>query len=319
MDETTAVLDARAPRWRRPDWFWIAVSAAIAVGVAVIVMVVLASGARDATTAGDPADARAAALGGAASAGLAAAIEQGDALAASTSAAQLADPTAYSDLLGALAAARSVQAAGTGQAEPARSNLADAIDRVLRSQSAKALSDARSDLSAVLATAVDVVAEMQGRIADESLRTQLQSGIDAGTALIASPVATVGDVAAGAQTITDQTAAVLAARLLGFREAQGGWCATADDCLVIDWPNATLANGDVIALDGGDQTLSDSECSETDTFRTGRDAASFLYCPAGAAIPDGRRATGGTVGDESVDRLWLVSGNRLSDLRQRAA
>lgn len=310
--------DAVAPRRTGIDWRWLVVAGAVLVGIGIVVTVLLTSGGARGTSGASTADARSEALGADAHAALAVAIEQGEALAASMTADRLADPPAHSALLGALADGRAAGGGSASEAEAARGVLLEAIDRVTRSFNAKALADAQTDLSAIIATAVEVHAETAGRVADDGLRVELQARIDSGRILLSTAAAAVADVAGGAQAITDQTAAVLAARLLGFQQAQGRWCASSDDCIEIAWPTVTLATGDVIELAGGAETLGDSECFETDRFRAGRSDVAFLYCPAGAETPDGRRATGRAEGDESVDRLWLVDDGRLSDLRTRA-
>ncbi|OJX67031.1 MAG: hypothetical protein BGO95_09855 [Micrococcales bacterium 73-13] len=317
MDGKTAVLDA--PAGRRPPspwWLWGGAAVAVLAGIVVVVLALLGGRAVGVLGAGGAAGPPAGPLAGDAATALAAAIDQGSALAAATTADQLADPQAYSALLGALVEAGAV---GTpAGAEAARGRLLDAIDRVTRSRSAKALSDAQTDLSAVIGTAVQVNADTEGRVSDDGLRVELQARIDAARALLAGSAVTVDDVVAGTRGLTDQTAAVLAARLLGFREAEGRWCASdGSACLAIAWPEATLPGGDVVRLAGGETAIGD--CYQTDEFRSGRSSVALLYCAAGAAIPDGRKAVGSVTGDPTKDRLWVVSEGRLSDLRYRAA
>ncbi len=310
----------RPPLSRRAQrWLWIGTVAAVLVGIAAVGLVLLTARSGSLSRAADgSSDAVAEASAATAFSVLATTIETGDALAASTTANQLADPTAYSELMGALTTARAAQSATAAKAIAARETLAGAIDQVNRSRSAKALADAQAGLGAIIGTAVDVNAEAAGHVADDAVRVELQARIDAGRALLASTTATVDEVNAGSQTITEQTAAVLAARILGFQAAQGRWCALgALDCLGIAWPTATLADGATVELSGGEHALDGSGCFETDEFGRGRERAALLYCPAGEPVPDSWRVSGLDAGDLQQDRLWSSADGALSGLRYR--
>lgn len=303
--------------WHGGRWLWVGVVAAVVAGVALVAAIVLTArtDALPATAAAAGADA---AGSDAASATLAELIAAGEALAASTTANQLADPAAYSQLAGALATGRVALGGAQNAIEAARQDIAAAMDRVTRSRSAKALADAQIELSAVIGTAVQVNAGAAGRVPDDSVRVELQARVDAGWALL-SASASIAAVEQQVQTITDQTAVVLAARFLGFREAEGRWCASdGKSCLVIAWPLVTFAGGAEAELAGGDQVVDGSGCTETDEFAIGRDRVSLLLCPAGEAVPDARRASGAVAGDLDRDRLWVSDGSRLTELRYRA-
>ncbi|HWL03179.1 MAG TPA: hypothetical protein VNQ52_12515 [Microbacteriaceae bacterium] len=317
MDGSTAAIDGPPPRGPFAGrWLWVGVVAAVVVGIALIAAILLT--ARTAALPGGSAVAGNAAVGAdTASATLAQLIEEGAALVASTTANQLADPTAYSQLMGAIVIARA-SLEGTPQAiESARREVVASMDRVSRSLSAKALADAQSDLSAVIGTAVQVNAGAAGRVADDSVRVELQARVEAGWALLSSS-ANLDAVVQQAQTITDQTTVVLDARFMGFRESDGKWCVTGGkSCVVLAWPAATLASGDRVELAGGEHAVDGSGCYETESFAVGRDKMALLYCPAGESVPDGRRATGANAGDLDRDRLWFSDGSKLSDLRYR--
>lgn len=318
MDGSTAVIGP--PRRRGPfhgRWLWVGVVAAVVVGIALVAAIALT--ARTTTPSGSMAAIGDAAAGSdTAAATLSELIETGTALAASTTANQLADPAAYSQLMGALATARTVIAGTPTEIDAARNAISAAMDRVGRSLSAKALADAQSDLSAVIGTAVAVNAGAAGRVDDDSLRAELQSRVDAGWALLSASVP-VDTVAQQTQAITDQTAAVLAARHMGFRESDGTWCASGDkSCIVLAWPSATLANGEQLELAGGQNAIDGSGCYATDEFRVGREKAGLVFCPAGESAPDGYRMARADEGDLERDRLWVSSGTRLSELRYRA-
>ena len=321
MGGETVVIEQRRPREPRGPlsdrWLWAGVIAAVVLGITLVSVILLT--ARTGTLPIVGAIAGQGASGAdPASATLAQTIEQGTALAASTTANQLADPTAYSQLMGALTLAQPALDGTPQEIEMARRNIVAAMDRVSRSQSAKVLADAQTELSSVIGTAVQVNAGAAGRVADDAVRDELQARIDAGWALLSTNAA-VEAVAQQAQTITDQTAMVLAARFMGFREADGRWCATnGKSCVSLAWPVATLSGDDSVRLTGGENALDGSGCYATDEFAVGRGKAALLFCPAGESIPEGRRASGGNEGDVDRDRLWTVDGSRLTDLRYRA-
>lgn len=312
---TDATSASRRPRTGR--WLWAGVVAAVAVGVALVVVISLTARPGALRTGA----AAAAAVGiDAESAPLAELIAGGEALAASTTPGELADPTAYTQLMGALVSARTSLGGATARVDLARQSLVDAIDRVQRSRTAKSLGDAQATLEAVIATAVDVVASTAGRVPDDAVRTELQARIDAGRALLGA-AASVDAVLQQVQTITEQTAVVLEARHLGFREADGRWCAAgARACLEVAWPLLVVGGERVehVELAGGEVAVDGGGCFETDRFVLGRDRVALLYCPAGAAVPDGRRVSGPDAGEVERDRLWISDGARLTELRYRA-
>lgn len=322
MAGDTQLLRAPGPRvsWLRPVrgwWLWVGAAAAVLAGLAVAVAVLVAPSA-SVVTAGA---ADGAPLTGEQSVrtALEQAIETGSALAASTTANDLADPAAYTALMGALVMARLALDGTPQEAEAARLATVSSIDRVTRSQRAKALGDAQAGLAAVIGTAQELLVSSEGRVADDAVRVELQVRVDAGRLLLASATGDIEQVAAQTQAITDQTAAVLAARLLGFLAAEGEWCrGDGRSCVAITWPMAAFAGGTSIELSGGDEALEGSGCFETEPFGSGRDQTALLYCPAGEVVPEGRRVAGGDTGDASRDRLWTSSGGRLSDLRYRA-
>jgi len=317
VDDSPATIEAPARRWSLDGrWLWIGVVAAVVLGIALVAAILLT--ARTEALPGGAAAGDAAVGEDGASGALARLIEEGTALAASTSANQLADPSAYSQLMGALATARTLLDGTPQQAEAAGKDISASMDRVSRSLAAKALADAQSELSAVIGTAIQVNAGAAGRVADDAVRVELQARVDAGWALLGAGV-TVDAVAQQTQAITDQTSAVLAARFMGFREADGKWCAAGGkSCVTLAWPIASLANGDRVELAGGENAVDGSGCYETDAFAVGRDRTALLFCPAGESVPDGRRASSTVAGDETKDRLWVSDGSRLSDLRYRA-
>jgi len=301
----------------RSRWLWVGVVAAVVVGVALVAAIVLTARTEALPGSGFAAGGAPAGADGA-SAALAQLIEDGSALAASTTANQLADPVAHAELLGALVTAGQALEGSAQQIESSRQAVAAAMDRVTRSLNAKALADAQSELSAVLGTAVQVNASAAGRVADDAVRVELQARVDAGWALLGGS-ATIVAVAQQTQAIADQTAVVLDARFMGFREADGKWCTTGGrSCLTLAWPAATLANGDRVELAGGENAVDGSGCYLTDQFAVGRDKQALLFCPAGEAVPDRMRASALSGDDQDRDRLWLVDGSRLSDLRYRA-
>lgn len=316
MDGKTEVNDAPAPRGPlHGRWLWVGVVAAVVVGVGLVAAILLTAR-TDALPSGSAAAGDNAVGADTATSTLTQLIEEGSALAASTTANQLADPAAYSQLMGALATARTVLEGSPQQVEAARRDITASMDRVARSLSAKALADAQSELSAVIGTAVEVNAGAAGRVPDDAIRVELQARIDAGWALLGASAA-VDAVAQQTQVITEQTAAVLDARFMGFREADGRWCA-GGSCLELSWPTLQLSGDDRISLTGGENAMDGSGCYETDRFAQGRDKVALLFCPAGESIPDGRRASGSTAGDVSKDRLWVSDGAKLSDLRYRS-
>jgi len=302
----------RRPRATR--WLWAGVVAAVAVGVALVVVISLTARPGALRTGA----AAAAAVGiDAESAPLAELIAAGEELAASTTPSELADPTAYTQLMGAIVSARASLDAPSVRVDAARQALVDAIDRVQRSRTAKSLGDAQATLAAVVATAAEVSANAAGRVPDDAVRAELQSRIDAGRALLGA-AASVDAVLLHVQAITEQTAVVLEARHVGFREADGRWCAAGGrSCLEVAWP-LLIVGAERVELAGGEVALDGSGCFETDRVVLGRDRVALLYCPAGAAAPDGRRVSGPDAGEIERDRLWVSDGARLSELRYRA-
>jgi len=325
MEGRTAVLDAplsrrarvRPPRgpWPRRRWLWLAAALAVVAGIGIVVAVLL-SGRAETVVGAAGSGAAADAVAGPEQAALASTIEEAAALAGSTTANLLADPTAYSRLMGELAEARVAQSGTPAAASAARDELTAAMDRVVRSQNAKALADAQTGLGAVIDTAEAVAAETEGRIDDAGLLAELGSRIEAGRAVLATRTATVEAVGESRQSIADQTAAVLAARMSGFRAADGEWCAVdGRSCMAVAWPQARLADGSSVGLAGAENAV--GGCFETDRIGSGRSAFALLYCPAGTPLPDGRKASGATAGDAAQDRLWISRDGKLADLRVR--